>query len=60
MKHTPGPWRRFGSYMNGYCVAGDVRTIVRIVGDGSMDLDRHSADATLIAAAPDLLHACRA
>lgn len=57
--HTPGPWRRFGGYMDGYGIVGDRKTIVRIVGDDSMDLDRHSADATLIAAAPELLEAAK-
>lgn len=58
-KHTPRPWRRFGGYMDGYGIVGDGKTVVKMVGDNSMDLDRHSADATLIAAAPDLLRACQ-
>ena len=47
--------------MDGYGVIGDEyrKTVVKLVGDNSMDLDRHSADATLIAAAPELLAACQ-
>ena len=48
MKCTPLPWQRFGGYMDGYGIVGDGKTVVRRVGDNSMDLDRHSADAKLI------------
>lgn len=61
-KHTPGPWKK--------CIAGGVTEVrcdapVPVVSwagfdDANRSLDEHRANARLIAAAPDLLEACKA
>jgi hypothetical protein len=59
-KHTPGPWR---VYPRGSCVP-HYDVCERIVSDHpsgrSLNDGPSDADAALIAAAPDLLDACRA
>ena len=54
--HTPGPWRSndFSSSVYGY-IFGDNQAICRVFLDG----DECEANARLIAAAPDLLDACK-
>lgn len=58
-KHTPGPWRTGGAnrlmvYANGWAVA-DAK-----IFHPHTDADQAEANAALIAAAPDLLAACKA
>lgn len=68
-KHTPGPW-----FYGGSCISGPKHVIVARAchswdGDrpepkdydrcAPRDLEEHRANAQLIAAAPDLLQACR-
>jgi hypothetical protein len=54
MKHTPGPWEAIGSN-----VASDdgMVAITKVLWPG--DNERDAANARLIAAAPELLAACR-
>lgn len=72
--HTPGPWRAFGPYDNGFLNSGYL--IVTDADDGPIEPEAGifdnaqpihgpmtgftEADAKLIAAAPDLLTACKA
>jgi hypothetical protein len=73
-KHTPGPWRVGGSWWNSdaypaYCVLpvetceGIGSTIAELSYSGpepgTSEEQQAEADARLIAAAPDLLEACR-
>ena len=57
--HTPGPWRHDGGLVRAKAYA-----VAVVTGDGvvrfSTSLDEISANARLIAAAPDLLAACEA
>ena len=59
MGHTPGPW-----YANGDCIEADgpegPRDITLAVVTGTRAGHEVAADASLISAAPDLLHACQA
>jgi len=70
MKHTPGPWHYIGEEDGDFCVfAGDDfiinigdSPIIEILNRPNMDLvafDTTQANARLIAAAPDLLEACK-
>jgi len=60
MKHTPGPWKASSEYLRG-------RNRHSIIGNGLMicdtwDMEKQGeelANAHLIAAAPDLLEACK-
>jgi len=56
MKHTKGPWRRFGGMVDGYGITSDKAVI--LPRDGFNGL-HHDANARLIASAPDLLEACK-
>ena len=68
MKHTPGPWqvdRRPYSYtiLSRWTSVdpGDQREVCRIADyDAEHVTEQQAIDAALIAAAPDLLEACRA
>ena len=64
-KHTPGPWwlgrdqSHFGSLtsiIGGSDSTGGIRSVAEV---GGPDIDEAEANARLIAAAPDLLTACR-
>jgi hypothetical protein len=55
-KHTPGPWHVTGSDVGGAMVVTDQ---VEIAGWPDMPQDRSMANARLIAAAPELLEACK-
>lgn len=59
-KHTPGPWR-LGSSAR-IIMAGMGRRIasVPMYGGNESETDENAANALLIAAAPDLLLACKA
>jgi len=54
MKHTPGPWKFDDNY--GCIVAPDDTTVIASL---EPDADSPVANALLIAAAPDLLEACK-
>jgi hypothetical protein len=60
-KHTPGPWNVNGMHDNGtpevwvYDDKAD-QLVARVI----CETKRHEANARLIAAAPDLLEACKA
>lgn len=61
-KHTPGPWRRAlsgAANQPGTIIVaqGDSRYVASVNYRGSVD--RTSADADLIAAAPELLETCK-
>jgi hypothetical protein len=57
MSHTPGPWHVTGSDVGGAMVVTDQ---AEIAGWPDMPQDRSMANARLIAAAPQLLHALKA
>lgn len=54
MSHTPGPWTVMRRAQAGFCVLAGERAIT---GWGSVMQSR--ADACLMAAAPELLEACK-
>lgn len=66
MSHTSGPWYVEGvggiqmdGFRDGYYItSADVRKVASTYPYGSKDRKQRWADATLIAAAPDLLAAC--
>jgi hypothetical protein len=61
-KHTPGPWRRWpyaGGTRLSLSVVDAEGAEVALVRGWKGDPDHSDADANLIAAAPDLLAACR-
>lgn len=58
--HTSGPWEVKGPSQNGHCrriFAGD--EYVGIVGGSDQPMRTIRANADLVAAAPDLLEACK-
>ena len=55
-KHTPGPWNRIKGDRNVYSASGTVCKTPAIIGGGSAAAN-WEANASLIAAAPDLLEA---
>lgn len=59
-KHTPGPWE--ARWRSGRCttVVGRQRAPICDTGTTIDNMQRDEANAHLIAAAPDLLDACRA
>lgn len=64
-KHTPGPWKAFARDENNYSL-DDVMTeakphkrICNAYGGTSDSTSEYAANARLIAAAPDLLDACK-
>lgn len=61
MPHTPGPWTIHGWGEDNYEVNADDETVCNVPGfdDETVDSDRAEANARLIAAAPELLAACR-
>ena len=63
MKHTPGPWwidlDTFGVKRVWARVDGSTYDVACTEGDGSLLRETREADARLIAAAPDLLEACK-
>lgn len=60
MKHTSGPWRRVGRYIDAH-KSGHEDGICQILFTGDPDVDAQvEADACLITAAPDLLEALQA
>ena len=58
MKHTPGPWKDDGQDKNSIIISSQWGTVARVVDCG--DVVQTGDNARLIAAAPDLLAACRA
>ena len=60
MRHTPGPWRR----SEGGAIFGSDGKLIQICGEYSVRFGEGTeealANARLIAAAPDLLEACKA
>jgi len=54
-EHTPGPWTRDEA---GFIMA-DGETIADSQCSTNLDIDEREANGTLIAAAPDLLEACK-
>ena len=62
-KHTPGPWKKTeGSYGNYIAVRaddGEGKTVARIPCGSDVDTATDDDDASLIAAAPELLAACK-
>jgi hypothetical protein len=63
-KHTKGPWKAGTTYEHGEPVGAVVRSGVRFVAECPTGVCGHhqpecEANAALIAAAPDLLAACR-
>ena len=61
MGHTPGPWTLHGWADNDYEINAALDTVCNVPGfdDDTVDADRAEANARLIAAAPELLAACR-
>lgn len=59
-KHTPGPWHQNGSvvWSSGTKDRGNIATCDLRVGT-HINIDQNVANARLIAAAPDLLAACK-
>lgn len=55
-KHTAGPWHVFKDEIND----GDGLTVARVVRFVPLYREQSDANARLIAAAPDLLEACKA
>lgn len=67
-KHTPGPWQ-ISDNVNNHCGTGCWYQITRgdeyvceiyAIEEKNPDIEKHEANARLIAAAPDLLAACEA
>lgn len=54
VKHTPGPWK-----LNGLTIESKHNWIASANSDGINDSNVDEANATLIAAAPELLEACK-
>jgi hypothetical protein len=61
MKHTPGPWRPNEKYDHFWVSAGKGKKRVEIATACTDDVGHETAavNAMLIAAAPDLLKACK-
>ena len=63
-KHTPGPWKAElngdGHATTGLVLADDPYGVVATVSRRWQDCETQTADASLIAAAPDLLEALKA
>ena len=63
MKHTPGPWRNIDNVIytkaetHANCRALEIATVV--VKEKAIPMSQLIANARLIAAAPDLLEACK-
>lgn len=55
-KWTPGPWNVAG-YLNGSCAVAAKTLIARVYSESFRDLGNETANAHLIAAAPDLYEA---
>lgn len=57
MKHTPGPWKllQSASYCDAVIIKSNTNEVLTITGT----FDATSADLQLMAAAPELLEACR-
>lgn len=62
MSHTPGPWNLTGASFGHSIGANGIRIAqtANIVHEGSEGVHEEKANARLIAAAPDLLDACKA
>jgi hypothetical protein len=59
-KHTPGPWKAFrDATLNTQGLMGENGDLVFDVGTSEDGYCPRKADARLIAAAPDLLEACK-
>lgn len=61
MQHTPGPWKigpRIHAEMFASIFGADGQLIVNL-GDGGNGIERQTANARLIAAAPELLEALK-
>ena len=62
MKHTPGPWINHGRIPRPdtpYSSVGAKTLIARVWSQAFRDVEQEAANASLIAAAPDLLEACK-
>lgn len=63
MSHTPGPWTATHSYGGNFSLDAEDGTLIvggcGCCGSPFMEGKNHEADASLIAAAPDLLAALR-
>lgn len=57
--HTPGPWEVTGPSSNGKCLRIFADEYVGIIGGSDQSIRTIQANADLIAAAPDLLEACK-
>lgn len=57
--HTPGPWEVAGPSSNGKCLRIFAGEYVGIIGGSDQSMRTIQANADLIAAAPDLLEACK-
>lgn len=58
MKHTPGPWHHFKSeYTGEFCIGSQTLPILARTHNYP---EQSEANAQLIAAAPELLEACKA
>lgn len=58
-KHTPGPWSKAETRTEGFVITSRNELIVHSVDEyGHYGPIKNSANANLIAAAPDLLEAC--
>lgn len=61
-KHTPGPWRLHGRYDNfgpTYSLVAANTLIAKVYSEAFGDIEQETANARLIAAAPELLDALR-
>lgn len=60
MKHTPGPWKEISGAVYAYARGGfiPIAKMDREPGNGTLPTER-DANARLIAAAPELLEACK-
>lgn len=60
-KHTPGPWGKVETRTEGFVITSSNELIVHSVDEyGHYGPIKNSANASLIAAAPDLLEALKA
>lgn len=57
--HTPAPWRYSGAD-DGFIIAGDSLPVAQLFDKNEDNFYNCEANGLLIAAAPDLLEACRA
>jgi hypothetical protein len=56
-KHTPGSWVAFREETGDYSIESDYGTVAEVTAENCDDCDQVAADATLLAAAPDMLEA---